>query len=77
MTLNGTKLFDRGSDMTVSNVRLTDLGSFHAALEDGGHRLGQSSRYQRQPWTMSPPANLTNIYDKVSGLVTEAAGDAS
>ena len=45
-TLNGTKLFDRGSDMTVSNVGLTDLG-FHAALEDGGQDLGNLGRCQR------------------------------
>jgi len=74
-TLNGTKLFDRGSDMTVSNVRLTDLG-FHAALEDGGQDLGNlvDTNVTLDNVTTT---NLTNIYDKVSGLVTEAAGDAS
>ena len=74
-TLNGTKLFDRGSDMIVSNVGLTDLG-FHAALEDGGQDLGNlgDSNVTLDNVTTT---NLTNIYDKVSGLVTEAAGDAS
>ena len=74
-TLNGTKLFDRESDMTVSNVRLTDLG-FHAALEDGGQDLGNlvDTNVTLDNVTTT---NLTNIYDKVSGLVTEAAGDAS
>ena len=74
-TLNGTKLFDRGSDMTVSNVGLTDLG-FHAALEDGGQDLGNlvDTNVTLDNVTTT---NLTNIYDKVSGLVTEAAGDAS
>ena len=74
-TLNGTKLFDRGSDMTVSNVGLTDLG-FHAALEDGGQELGNLSDGSVTLDNVTT-TNLTNIYDKVSGLVTEAAGDAS
>ena len=74
-TLNGTKLFDRGSDMIVSNVGLTDLG-FHAALEDGGQDLGNLSDGSVTLDNVTT-TNLTNIYDKVSGLVTEAAGDAS
>ena len=74
-TLNGTKLFDRGSDMTVSNVGLTDLG-FHAALEDGGQDLGNLGDANVTLDNVTT-TNLTNIYDKVSGLVTEAAGDAS
>ena len=74
-TLNGTKLFDRGSDMTVSNVGLTDLG-FHAALEDGGQELGNLGDANVTLDNVTT-TNLTNIYDKVSGLVTEAAGDAS
>ena len=74
-TLNGTKLFDRGSDMTVSNVGLTDLG-FHAALEDGGQDLGNLGDANVTLDNVTT-TNLTNIYDKVSGLVTETAGDAS
>ena len=74
-TLNGTKLFDRGSDMTVSNVGLTDLG-FHAALEDAGQDLGNLGDANVTLDNVTT-TNLTNIYDKVSGLVTEAAGDAS
>jgi len=80
-TLNGRKLFDRGtseSQIMVSNVALNDLGLDLALQNDDGSGAGnQNIADSSITLTNVTEDNLEVIEDKVSALAAEAAGDAS
>ena len=80
-TLNGRKLFDRGtseSQIMVSNVALNDLGLDLALQNDDGSGAGnQNIADSSITLTNVTEDNLEVIEDNVSALTAEAAGDAS
>ena len=80
-TLNGRKLFDRGtseSQIMVSNVALNDLGLDLALQNDDGSGAGnQNIADSSITLTNVTEDNLEVIEDNVSALTAEVAGDAS